>query len=90
MSKRVRESKDHHIIWGGIKEIDFIKNNIQNNFDIRETMYTYYGNTLIGQETVEGKKGQGKETIKNLTPNGNKMDLKNMEDISRLLIHISI
>lgn len=76
LSKRVRESKDHHIIWGGIKEIDFIKNNIQNNFDIRETMYTYYGNTLIGQETVEGKKGQGKETIKSLTPNGNKMDLK--------------
>lgn len=53
-------------------------------------MYTYYGNTLIGQETVEGKKGQGKETIKSLTPNGNKMDLKNTEDISRLLIHISI
>lgn len=76
LSKRVRESKDHHTIWGGIKEIDFIKNNIQNNFDIRETMYTYYGNTLIGQETVEGKKGQGKETIKSLTPNGNKMDLK--------------
>lgn len=76
LSERVRESKDHHIIWGGIKEIDFIKNNIQNNFDIRETMYTYYGNTLIGQETVEGKKGQGKETIKSLTPNGNKMDLK--------------
>lgn len=76
LSKRVRESKNHHIIWGGIKEIDFIKNNIQNNFDIRETMYTYYGNTLIGQETVEGKKGQGKETIKSLTPNGNKMDLK--------------
>lgn len=76
LSIRVRESKDHHIIWGGIKEIDFIKNNIQNNFDIRETMYTYYGNTLIGQETVEGKKGQGKETIKSLTPNGNKMDLK--------------
>ena len=76
LSERVRESKNHHIIWGGIKEIDFIKNNIQNNFDIRETMYTYYGNTLIGQETVEGKKGQGKETIKSLTPNGNKMDLK--------------
>lgn len=76
LGERVRESKDHHIIWGGIKEIDFIKNNIQNNFDIRETMYTYYGNTLIGQETVEGKKGQGKETIKSLTPNGNKMDLK--------------
>lgn len=76
LGERVRESKNHHIIWGGIKEIDFIKNNIQNNFDIRETMYTYYGNTLIGQETVEGKKGQGKETIKSLTPNGNKMDLK--------------
>lgn len=76
LSERVRESKDHHIIWGGIKEIDFIKNNIQNNFDIRETMYTYYGNKLIGKETVEGKKGQGKETIKSLTPNGNKMDLK--------------
>ena len=76
LGERVRESKDQHIIWGGIKEIDFIKNNIQNNFDIRETMYTYYGNTLIGQETVEGKKGQGKETIKSLTPNGNKMDLK--------------
>lgn len=76
LSKRVRESKDHHIIWEGMKEIDFIKNNIQNNFDIRETMYTYYGNTLIGEETVEGKKGKGKETIKSLTPNGNKMDLK--------------
>lgn len=76
LSKRVRESKDHRIIWGGMKEIDFIKNNIQNNFDIRETMYTYYGNTLIGEETVEGKKGKGKETIKSLTPNGNRMDLK--------------
>lgn len=76
LSKRVRESKDHCIIWGGMKEIDFIKNNIQNNFDIRETMYTYYGNTLIGEETVEGKKGKGKETIKSLTPNGNRMDLK--------------
>lgn len=76
LSKIVRESKDHRVIWGGMKEIDFIKNNIQNNFDIRETMYTYYGNTLIGEETVEGKKGKGKETIKSLTPNGNKMDLK--------------
>lgn len=76
LSKRVRESKDHRIIWEGMKEIDFIKNNIQNNFDIRETMYTYYGNTLIGEETVEGKKGKGKETIKSLTPNGNRMDLK--------------
>lgn len=76
LSKRVRESKEHRIIWGGMKEIDFIKNNIQNNFDIRETMYTYYGNTLIGEETVEGKKGKGKETIKSLTPNGNRMDLK--------------
>lgn len=76
LSKRVRESKDHRIIWGGMKEIDFIKNNIQNNFDIRETMYTYYGNTLIGEETVEGKKGKGKETIKSLTPNGNRMDLE--------------
>lgn len=76
LSENTREAKDHRIIWNGIKEIDFIKNNIQNNFDIRETMYTYYGNTLIGQETVEGKKGQGKETIKSLTPNGNKMDLK--------------
>lgn len=76
LSKIVRESKDHRIIWGGMKEIDFIKNNIQNNFDIRETMYTYYGNTLIGEETVEGKKGKGKETIKSLTPNGNRMDLK--------------
>lgn len=76
LSERIRESKDHRVIWGGMKEIDFIKNNIQNNFDIRETMYTYYGNTLIGEETVEGKKGKGKETIKSLTPNGNKMDLK--------------
>lgn len=76
LSKRVRESKEHRIIWEGMKEIDFIKNNIQNNFDIRETMYTYYGNTLIGEETVEGKKGKGKETIKSLTPNGNRMDLK--------------
>lgn len=76
LSETVRESKDHRIIWGGMKEIDFIKNNIQNNFDIRETMYTYYGNTLIGEETVEGKKGKGKETIKSLTPNGNRMDLK--------------
>lgn len=76
LSKRVRESKDHRVIWGGMKEIDLIKNNIQNNFDIRETMYTYYGNTLIGEETVEGKKGKGKETIKSLTPNGNRMDLK--------------
>lgn len=25
LSERVRESKDHHTIWGGIKEIDFIK-----------------------------------------------------------------
>lgn len=76
LSETIRGSKDHRIIWGGMKEIDFIKNNIQNNFDIRETMYTYYGNTLIGEETVEGKKGKGKETIKSLTPNGNRMDLK--------------
>lgn len=76
LSENTREAKDHRIIWNGIKEIDLIKNNIQNNFDIRETMYTYYGNTLIGEETVEGKKGKGKETIKSLTPNGNRMDLK--------------